>query len=67
MTEHFQSGNMLGLEKAYLLYEVTGKRDTSFMLVPPAGYKWQIPIKSVEPYATPSTPLPMATPLPIVY
>jgi hypothetical protein len=67
MTEHFQPGNMLGLEKAYLLYELTGKRDASFMLVPPAGYKWRIPIKSVEPYAMPSTPLPTPRPLSIVY
>lgn len=52
---HFGYAQYIALEKSFLLYEKTGQRDVAFELVPPVGYKWQIPLKSVQSWVMPST------------
>jgi hypothetical protein len=52
---HFGYAQYIALEKSFLLYDKTGQRDVAFELVPPLGYQWQIPLKSVQPWVMPST------------
>jgi hypothetical protein len=49
MREHLKPGAMIGLEVSLGLYEQSGRKNISLSLVPPGGYKWVIPLKSVHP------------------